>query len=116
MRMPSLTVTSICLRDAGAQRRLQGRRDGSPSRRAIAPLGGRAERHAHDFAAAAAVEHAQRLRRDHVRPQLIAKAEIDQGARGVGRELDAGARFLEPLRLFQDDDAKAVAREREGGG
>jgi len=51
-----------------------------------------------------------------VRPQLIAKAEIDQGARGVGRELDAGARFLEPLRLFQDDDAKAVAREREGGG
>ena len=60
-----------------------------------------------------AVEHAQGCRRDDVRPQPLADAEIDQDARGIGRELDAGAGFLEPLGLFQHDDAKAVTRKRK---
>ena len=62
------------------------------------------------------VEHAHRLWRDHVRPQPIAKSEIDQRARGIGRELDAGAGLFQPLGLFQHDDAKTVARQRQRGG
>jgi hypothetical protein len=51
-----------------------------------------------------------------VRPQPGFKPEIDQRARRIGRELDAGAGLLEPLGLFQYDDAKAVTRKRERGG
>jgi len=51
-----------------------------------------------------------------MRAQPIAQSEIDQRARGIGRELDAGAGLLEPLGLLQDGDAKAVARERQRGG
>ena len=87
-----------------------------PIRRAVALFGGVAERHAHDFAAAFGVEHAQALRCHHVRPQPLAKAELDQRAGGVGRELDASAGFLEPLGLLQYDHAKAVAGERKRRG
>ena len=38
--------------------------------------------------------------------QLLAEAERDQDARGVGRELNAGADLLQPLRLIE-------ARRRE---
>ena len=61
-------------------------------------------------------QNAQRRGRDHMRPQPLADAEIDQAARGIGRELDAGAGFLQPFGLFQYDDAKAVARQRQRGG
>ena len=61
-------------------------------------------------------KHADRLRRDDVRPQPIAEAEIDQEARGIGRELDAGAGFLEPLGLLQNDNAEAASRQRQRGG
>ena len=56
------------------------------------------------------------LRRDHVRPQPLAKAEIDQSARRVGRELDAGAGLFKPLGLLQHDRAKTVAGERKRRG
>ena len=39
-----------------------------------------------------------------------------QDARGIGGELDAGAGFLEPLRLFEHDGAEALARERQRRG
>ena len=59
---------------------------------------------------------AQGLRRDHVGPQPLAEAELDQGAGGIGRELDAGAGLFQPLGLLQHDDAKAVAGERQRRG
>ena len=97
---------SRCGLTAAAQRRLQVAAMDDPIGRAVALLGGRAERHAHDFAAVLGVKHAQGQRRDHVRPQPLAEAELDQDARGIGRELDAGAGFFEPLGLLQHDDAE----------
>ena len=41
------------------------------------------------------------------------QAELDQDAAGIGRELQAGAGFLQPLGLFQHDDAKALCGERQ---
>ena len=49
-------------------------------------------------------------RRRSARPRSI------RMSRGVGRELNAGAGFLEPLGLFQHDDAKPVVRKRKSGG
>ena len=45
----------------------------------------------------------------------VLHAEIDQDAAGIGRELQAGADFLEPLGLLQDDDAKTFCGERQRG-
>ncbi len=98
------------LRNRGGERGLQIAAMDDPVRRAIA-LRRLAERDAHDFASAPPDEHAQGCRRDHMRPQPLADAEIDQDARGVGRELDAGAGFRKPLGLFQHDDAEAIARK-----
>ena len=50
---------------AALQRCLQIAAMDRPIGRAVALFGGVAERHAHDFAAALGVEHAQGLRRDH---------------------------------------------------
>ena len=43
------------------------------------------------------------------------KSELDQDAAGIGRKLQAGAGFLQPLGLLQHDDAKALCRERQRG-
>jgi hypothetical protein len=51
-----------------------------------------------------------------VRSQPLAKAEIDQRARRIGRELDAGAGLFKPLGLLQHDRAKTIARERQRRG
>jgi hypothetical protein len=40
------------------------------------------------------------------------EAEADEDARGIRRELNAGAGFLELRRLFEDDGANAFLRER----
>ena len=45
----------------------------------------------------------------------VLHAEIAEHAAGIGRELQAGADFLEPLGLLQDDDAKAFCRKRQRG-
>ena len=50
-----------------------------------------------------------------MRAQPVLQPEIDQDARSVGRELNAGAGFLEPFGLFQHDDAKPVAGKGERG-
>jgi hypothetical protein len=48
-----------------------------------------------------------------MRPQTFAEAEFDQGTRGIGRQLNAGAGLFEPLGLLPDDDTEAVASERQ---
>ena len=101
--------------EGGRECRLQIATMDDPKRRAIAMFGV-AKRHTHDFASGRGTEYAQRRRCDRERAQPILKPEINQNARGIGRELEAGAGFLEPLGLFQYDDAKTVARERERGG
>ena len=46
---------------------------------------------------------------------MIGEAEIDQHAAGIGGELQAGARFGQPLGFFQHDDAEAVRGQRQRG-
>ena len=104
------------LRDGGHQHRLQVAAMDRPIGRAVALRSGLAERHAHDFAAARGVQDAHRRRRDDVRPQLLFEPQRDQHPRRIGRELDPRAGLLEPLGLFQDDDAKAVADQSERRG
>lgn len=86
-----------------------------PIRRAVALLGV-GKRHADDFLSAGGIEHVHGGRRDGVRPQAVGETEINQNVRSVGRELNAGAGFLEPLGLFQYDDAKSIVRQRKSGG
>src|SRR5487761_1376045 len=99
------------LRYGGEEHGLQVAAMDDPIGRTVALLR-LAERDADDFAAGAADQDAQRRRRDHMRPQPLANAEIDQAARAIGRQLDAGAGFRKPLGLFQDGDAEAAARQR----
>ena len=85
-----------------------GRRDGSPSRArrsacsAAAPSGMRAS------SRPLAVLIATAAGRDMRPQQPLAEPERDQDARGVGRELDAGAGLLQPLGLFEHGDAEAA--------
>ena len=84
-----------------------------PVGRAVARRGRLPQRYPHDFAAGFAIEDAKARRLDHLRPQPLFQAEVDQRARRVGRKLNAGAGFLKPLGLLQHDDAKAAARQRQ---
>ena len=43
----------------------------------------------------------------------LSQTEFDQHAAGIRGELQAGPDFLEPLGLFQYDDAKTVGGQRE---
>ena len=99
--------------DMGLQRRLQVGAMHHPVGRAGAKAGGLAERQAGDFAAAARAHDADGLGRDRARAQAILQSEIDQDAAGIGRQLQAGAGFLQPLGLFQNDDAKPLSGERQ---
>ena len=101
--------------DRGSECGLQIGAMNRPIGGAIAGGRGVAERHVQNFTAIPGIENAQTFRHDDVPLQSFADAEIDKDARGVGRELDAGAGFLEPLRLLQHRNVKAVAGERERG-
>ena len=109
-------VISSCLRRCADKRGLQVAAMDDPVGRAVTRRGRLPEWHAHDFAAALGVENAQRRGLDHLRPQSLFQPEIDQRARCVRRELNAGAGFLKPLGLFQHDDAKTAARQRQSRG
>ena len=98
------------------QHRLQVAAMDHPIGRAVALLDGGAERRAGEHAGGGRVHHAQLLRRDHAGLELLAEPERDQDARGIGRELDAGADLLQPLRLLEQRDAEAALRDRQGGG
>ncbi len=74
---------------------------------AIAFVSGGAERRARQQSAGARVEHAQLVRRDDLRPQAVTQSKPDQDLRCIGRELDAGAGFLEALGLFQNGGAES---------
>ena len=47
------------------------------------------------------------------KPRL--QSELDQHATGIGRELQAGAGFLEAFGFFENDDAKTSCRKGERG-
>jgi len=102
--------------DGGGERRLQIAAMDRPIGRAVALFGSSAERHAHDFAAAFGAEHAQALGRDDMGPQPLAEPELDQRARGIGRQLDAGAGLVKPLGLLQHQHAETAARDRQRRG
>jgi hypothetical protein len=105
---PQLDVGIVV--DLGLQRRLQIGAMHHPIGRAGAKGGGLAERQAGDLAAAARAHDADGLGRHGARRKPRLQAEFDQDAAGVGRKLQAGAGFLEPLGLLQNDDAKALSR------
>ena len=103
------------LRDRGDERGLQIAAMDDPVWRAVALLPPRRAACARFRGRSAPAKHAQRRGRDDMRPQPLAEPRSIRHARGIGRKLDAGAGFLKPLGLFQHDDAKAVARQRQRG-
>ena len=112
---PSRNSISGCSLTCGLQRRLQIGAMHHPIGRAGARGRGFAERQAADFAAAARAHQADAVGRDRARRKPRLQAEVDQDAAGIGRELQAGAGFLQPFGLFQNDDAKALCRKRQRG-
>src|SRR5207302_1127304 len=75
--------------------------------------GGLAKRQADNLAAGTCAHDADGVGRDGARAKALPQTELDQDPAGVGRELQAGAGLLEPLRLFQHDNAKTLGRERQ---
>ncbi|MGY3458005.1 hypothetical protein ACVWW5_003455 [Bradyrhizobium sp. LM3.4] len=71
------------------------------------------QRHAQKFAAGPRAHDRDRLRGHGAQLEPFGEAELDQHAAGIGGELQTGADFLEPLGLFQHDDAEAAGRERK---
>ena len=101
--------------DVGLQRRLQVGAMQHPIGRAGAKRGGFAERQANHFTAASCAHQADGVGDDGACRKPRLQSQFDQHAAGVGRELQAGADFLEPLGLFKNDDAKTLRRERKRG-
>jgi hypothetical protein len=85
-----------------------------PVRGAVAPLGRRAERRAREHPRRARIDNAKLLGSDDMPLQLLGQAQRQQDARGIGRELNAGADFLQSLRLIEDGDLKSASRDRQG--
>ena len=75
-----------------------------------------AERNLRDQFAGERVAHFLRRRDMRVGQHLIPQAKLFQRAKDVRSELDAGADLAEFLRLLEQADRKALARERIGGG
>ena len=73
------------------------------------PRGCLLKRNADNFMAIVGAQNANRLWNHGSRAQPIAQTEVDQDATGVGGQLDAGARFVQPLRLIKQDHAKSSA-------
>ncbi len=86
-----------------------------PVRGAVAPLGRRAKRRAREHTRRARVDNPKLLGSDDMPLQLLGQAERQQDARGIGRELNPGADFLQSLRLIEDGDFKSPSRERQCG-
>ena len=95
------------------ERRLQIAAMDRPIGCAIALLGVRPKRNAHDLVARAAGHHADRLRRNHRGREALAQAERDQHARGIGTELNSGAGLFQLGGLLEHGDAQAGARQRQ---
>ena len=110
---PQLDVGIVV--DLGLQRRLQIGAMHHPIGRAGAKRGGFAERQANHFTAASRAHQADGVGSDGARRKPRLQSQFDQHAAGIGRELQAGADFLEPLGLFKNDDAKSLCRERQRG-
>jgi hypothetical protein len=83
-----------------------------PIRCAKALLGGRTERRAHERARGPCVDNPKLFGSNDTLPQLIPETQGEQDPRRVGRELNAGADFLQALRLVEDGDTKATLRNR----
>ena len=84
-----------------------------PIGRAGTKAGGLAERQAGDLAARPRAHDVDGLGRHRARRKPRPQAEVDQDPAGVGRKLQAGAGFLQPFGLLQNDDAKAFCGERK---
>nr|WP_245294071.1 hypothetical protein [Methylobrevis pamukkalensis] len=86
-----------------------------PVGRAMAGEDRAAQRNARDLPARAGVHHPDRLQMRGLLRKRVTKAEVDQDARGVGRDLDAGADRGQARRLFDDfaGDAEPGERQRE---
>ena len=101
--------------DVGLQRALQIGAMHHPIRRAGAKRGGFAKRHANDLTAASRAHQADGIGRDRAMRKPRLQPELDQHATGIGRQLQAGAGFLEAFGFFENDDAKTSCRKGERG-
>ncbi len=109
---PQLDVRIVV--DLRQQRRLQIGAMDDPIGRPGAKCSGIAERQAGDFTAALRAHDADGIGHGGAGTEPRPKSEIDQHPAGIGRQLQAGAGLLESLHLFQNDDAKALSRQRKG--
>ena len=110
---PSLSSISGWSSTAAASAALQVGAMHHPIGCAGAKTGGLAERQPRDFAAMAGAHDADGVG-DHRAPgEPRLQTEFDQHPAGIGRQLQAGAGFLEPLGLLQHDDAKTLRGERQ---
>ena len=96
------------------QHRLQVAAMDHPIGRAIAFRSGGAERRARQHPRRARVDYAEFFGSNDVALQVVAQAECNQDARGVGGELDAGPDLFQALRLLEHGDAKSMACEGQG--
>ena len=99
--------------DLGLQRALQIGAVHHPIGRAGTKAGGFAERQAGDLAARPRAHDVDGLGRHRTRRKSRLQAEVDQDSAGVRRKLQAGAGFLQPFGLLQNDDAKTFCGKRK---
>jgi hypothetical protein len=102
--------------DRFEQRRLQVAAVDHPIGGAAALRGAGGERRARQHARSPRAHHPQLLRRDRAALKSLAQPERDQHARGIGRELNAGADLREVLRLLEHRDRKSALRDRQRRG
>ena len=98
--------------DMGEQRALQVGAVRGEIGRLPAPFGRRAELHAAEFGEARGVAQHHRVGPHRGMPKAGQHAEAVEDARGVGRELDAGADLVEPRRALED--AHRIAAHGKG--
>ena len=102
--------------DLGLQRRLQVGAMHHPIGRTGTGRSLFAERQPGDLAAQPRAHDADGVGDHGAGGEAWLQAEIDQHAAGIGRELQAGAGFFEPLGLLENDDAKSAASQRQRCG
>ncbi len=99
--------------DMGLQRGLQIGAVDDPIGRVGLAHRGIAQRQADDLAAASRTHQADGVRLNSTGGKPGLQAKLDQHAARIGRELDAGTGFLQPLGLLKDNDAKTLSRQRK---
>jgi hypothetical protein len=94
---------------------LQIRAVDHPIRRAVTESSRRAGRNRDDGTPGPRRHHGNGVGQHQLRGKNGFEPQFDEDARGIRRQLQAGADFEQPFRFFQNGDTKTACRERERG-